>query len=455
MTNLSKFLIIIAVATSSLVFHSCMSSDSSTSVEISNNCAITRMTLGTLTRTVYGADTSYNISVAGNAYPMYIDQINQKIYNRDSLPINTDIRKILFSSVSNDGTLTYKNDNDRDTLFSTSDTIDFTSPRYFTCFSTDQTQSRTYEVKINVHNSDPNKFSWATTSETPLAFENITLQKMFILNGNVTIVAIKQGIPTLIEAPLSTPNNVTTSPINNLDNLNPSAVFLFKNQLCYVDNGTLKTSDNGTNWQVQTTDITPTCIVATTETELYAIANGELYYTSNLTNWQKDTAADNLNQFPTSDIVSTMSPMTFNTNFQYLLVCGKNNDGENIVWRKIIDTKGINTEPWTILPPSDEGRHLYPSKEQPVLLTYNSNGLLHLGIKGNNISEIIKSVDGGRCWTAISTDNTPVLPAETTSFSACVDSDNNIWIAIAPSGKMLRGRLNQLSYDNDPTVFPQ
>ncbi|MGN1213315.1 MAG: DUF6242 domain-containing protein, partial [Bacteroidaceae bacterium] len=312
-----------------------------------------------------------------------------------------------------------------------------------------------YEVKINVHNSDPNKFSWTTTSETPLAFEDVTPQKMFVLNGNVTIVAIKQGTPTLIQAPLATPDNVTTSPINDLVNLNPAAVFLFKNQLCYVDNGTLKTSDNGTDWQSQTTDITPAYIIATTETELYAIANGELYFTSNLANWQKDTATDNLDQFPTTDIVSTVSPMTFNPNFQYILVCGKNNDGQNIVWRKIIDTKGINTEPWTILPPSDEGKHLYPSKEQPVLLTYNSRGLLHLGIKNNDISEIIISADGGRCWTASNTYNNPVLPTDTKSFSACVDSDNFIWIATAPSGKIVRGRLNQLSYDNEPTVFPQ
>ena len=75
-------------------------SSSSYSMSASGDCAITAVTMGTMTRTVFtttaaGADTSYNVAVAGAAYPMFVDQIKMDIYNPDSLPYGTDAAHVI------------------------------------------------------------------------------------------------------------------------------------------------------------------------------------------------------------------------------------------------------------------------------------------------------------------------------------------------------------------------
>ena len=109
MMNL-KVRILFLIIVSSVLLCSCLNDSEESDVEITNNCAITDMVLGTLKRTVTtkkssGEDTTYVTTISGNLYPMHIDQYKGEIYNVDSLPLGTDIKKIVFSSVSSDGTV--------------------------------------------------------------------------------------------------------------------------------------------------------------------------------------------------------------------------------------------------------------------------------------------------------------------------------------------------------------
>ena len=435
-----------------------MSDSSSSNVERDNNCAIKQMTLGTLSRqinskTSAGDDTTYTINIAGSAYAMYIDQINQEIYNQDSLPINTNLQRIIFSSITSDGTVFYQNNNGKDTLYAKSDTIDFTSPRYFTCYSTDGSQSRKYRVTINVHNSQPEDFTWKAIVNGEQAFNGVTAQKMFVSDSRITIVAIKNGTPTTLQSSTDSPSEWKATTITGLANFIPANTYMFGTTMCYADNGQLKTSADGITWQTQTTNISIDRLFATSPEKAYALSDGKIYLSEDLKQWTEDPANDDLSLFPVDEITSTYNDMTFNNNFYYIIVCGKNAGGDKIVWKKIVDKQGVNTESWTIFPQAEDDKNAYPSKEQPVIINYDAK-LYHLGLnEEGNPSEIMISTDGGRCWLPQTSTNNPILASGTTSFSAYCDSNNYLWIATAPDGKLVKGRLNRLSYDKKPTVF--
>ncbi len=460
MTNLHKILSAAIIAIMSATVFSCSGSDGSESIDRDNNCAITRMSLGTLMRTVStnvnGKDTTYVTTIAGSTYSMSIDQLKQEIFNLDSLPAGTDITRIIFNSISSDGTVVYETKSGNDTLFSATDSIDFTTPRKFTCYSTDGLHSKTYTVKINVHNSNPDNYTWHNVATLTPVFEGITSQKMFVINDNIVILAISDGQPIAITAHTATPQDCSSSTISGLTTLDPTAVMLYNNKLYYADNGTLKTSADGISWQSLATQ-SPTTIsrlVATTHKEAFALSQNGILHSTDMLNWTDDNLADDFTQFPRTDITATHSEMAFNPNFYYVIVCGKTIGGSNIIWRKIIDTKGDNSEPWAIYPMDNDNKYLYPTKAQPLIFTYDDQ-LIHLGLQDGSASEINISTDGGRCWRPQSTANNPVLDTPVSSFSAFVDPDHYIWIATSPAGQIVRGRVNRLSYDDAPSVFPK
>ena len=77
-----------------------------------------------------------------------------------------------------------------------------------------------------------------------------------------------------------------------------------------------------------------------------------------------------------------------------------------------------------------------------------------LCLEGDTLSNFYFSSDAGRNWVEQSSTSylhPRALQAE--NFSAVVDSDNYIWIILAPSGTVWRGRLNRLSFAEHQTIF--
>ena len=204
-------------------------SSSSYSMSASGDCAITAVTMGTMTRTVFtttaaGADTSYNVAVAGAAYPMFVDQIKMDIYNPDSLPVNTNVRKVVLSSISADGIIAYRTPYGNDSLFSTRDTLDFTDPVFFTCFSSDGTQSKTYRMTVNVHKSNSEDFSWTTEADGVSLMEGVSSQKAFVSDGRLMVFALSGGQPVLLKAGTDNAGEWESSPISGLEDMQPAGV---------------------------------------------------------------------------------------------------------------------------------------------------------------------------------------------------------------------------------------
>ena len=157
-----------------IVAASCLNSSNDDASSLYSDAAITDFTLGTLTRyqhkqTEAGKDTTIKTTITGSLYDFHVDQLNRRIYNTDSLPTGTDVSRVLVTlSTYNGGTVWVQNlDNPEiGTLFSSTDSIDFTVPRTFRIYANNGKGYTTYTVNVNVHQQEGNVMNWQLTGET-------------------------------------------------------------------------------------------------------------------------------------------------------------------------------------------------------------------------------------------------------------------------------------------------
>jgi len=118
-------------------------------------------------KTAQGHDTIIYIKGSGVNYAMTIDQINNRIYNTDSLAYGSRVSGVT-TSVSGIGTLiySYSDDPENKYLWSGYDSIDFTRPVVFSVLSSDGSYMRDYSVKLNVHTVFPDSLLWRQKDST-------------------------------------------------------------------------------------------------------------------------------------------------------------------------------------------------------------------------------------------------------------------------------------------------
>lgn len=145
---------------------SCTSTDSM-EVTLYNDAAITAFTLGNLNKYTQSTDnngtvTTTKTTFAASSYRFHIDQSKRSIYNTDSLPVGTDASHVLCDiTTANNSVVFYQNLTD--TLYyyySSSDSIDFSSPCKFRVISSSGTGYTDYTIQINVHKEEGDVFNW-------------------------------------------------------------------------------------------------------------------------------------------------------------------------------------------------------------------------------------------------------------------------------------------------------
>ena len=143
-----------------LLICSCKDDDE---VVLSTDCYISSFTLGNVKRQI----TTYTISYSALYFPMTVNQLDGTIANKDSLPVNSDVKAVL-ATVESSGTVVYKKVSEGEDAwkaYSASDSIDFTSPLTFRVYSPDYSASRDYTLQVNIHQQDGEVFSWEKVAE--------------------------------------------------------------------------------------------------------------------------------------------------------------------------------------------------------------------------------------------------------------------------------------------------
>ena len=113
-----------------------------------------------------------------------IDQVNGKIFNKDSMPYGTVIDEKVLCTIEYDevslGVLgVFFVSHAGDTVRSTTDSIDFSGPVTITVYPFDGLTTKTYEAKINIHQVNPDTMVFSKYSDI---LSGIPVQDMKVIS---------------------------------------------------------------------------------------------------------------------------------------------------------------------------------------------------------------------------------------------------------------------------------
>lgn len=180
--------LILSIFACSMLF-SCNEDASETSEELSASTAISGFSLKS------------NDDVMDNLDSVFftIDLDKAEIYNADSLPKGTDVTKLLVSitypaaSSASFEVVGGKVMKDTTFLYNSEDSIDFSGDVKFTLVSQDLRAKRTYSIKVNVHEVEPDSLYWGKVArrDIPSISLNPIAQKT-VQMGDVFYCIVKQ-----------------------------------------------------------------------------------------------------------------------------------------------------------------------------------------------------------------------------------------------------------------------
>lgn len=427
---------------------------------LSNDCIITGFTLEQVKRTMHttdadGNDSTYTINYSGGYYPMTIDQINNKIYNQDSLPYGSDPSSIL-ASLSCVGSVAYCIAGEAEPewkMYSSSDSIDFSYLLKFRVMSNDGKAYRDYEVKLNVHQQDGEEFVWQKVSENA-PFEDMKQTKAVFWNNQIFVLGRKDGA---IYASRQEQNQWTLIPTSGCELAEISSLTVLNNKL-YLNttDGRILVSENGSIWSPAGNGLSIDHLIAATENRLFALAGGEIVYSKDAgINWEKDSIDTPSAWLPTQDVTGIYYEL--NNGNQQMVLAGNRapevfaQDTTAMVWSKLFLAQSQKEQPWIYYPVTAENTFPCPNLSNLSLVRYNNNiialgGIPVNGTGGIAYNKLYVSKDNGITWKE---DEDIVMPYTIKGTSECVaataDDDQFIWLICGKN--VWKGRHNELGFN--------
>lgn len=412
------FYVLSSLACIAIVLGSCKKKDEAENTSLYNDAAITEFTLGSLSQ-----------------YKMVIDQIGSKVYNRDSLPLGTAVNSVACTvKTLNSGAIYLKRANEEVfDSYSSGSAIDFTQPRILRIVSTDGSYTRDYTVTLNVKKQAAVAFSWKQKAADVAQLQGCTNLRLVAIGTQIYAFTLKDGAAAIVKSTdegatwtTLTPNLTTPLATNAWEN-----ILVKDGKMHLLNNGTLFTSTDGTNWQQVATQGTPGLkqLFGNGTKELFALDNngGIKASTDGGINWTDEkivaTAA-----LPTTGIASVYLQYAQLDSADYVLMVG--NDGQKTVtWRKISKYGGENKGgQWVNIPIETTNKYPLPLQSHLSLAWYAAT-LLAYGTG----TTAYQTSDQGITWTAINSFSLPEA-----AYSVAPDAVGHLY-AICPSGKVFMG----------------
>ena len=426
---------------------------------LSNEAIITGFTLGQIKRTMHttdkdGNDSTYTINYAGSYFPMTIDQLNNKIYNRDSLPYGSQPSSIL-ATISSVGSVAYCIAGEAEPewkIYSSSDSIDFTYLLTFRVMSNDGKAYRDYEMKLNVHQQDGEEFVWQKMEEAA-PFEAMKQTKAVFWKDKVFVIGKKEGV---VYATSREDNTWKQSATVGCELAETRSLVALDNAL-YMNtiDGQLLKSEDGITWNKVNTSQQIEQLISSNESQLFALSSeGIVYSKDGGLNWEKDSLDTNNEYLPTQDIAGVCYQLK-NGNTQMVLTGNRapetfTQDTTAMVWSKLFVANSNENHPWIYYPVNGDNPYPCPNLSDLSLIRYN-NSIIAFGGKPVNGKEDLAynrlyiSEDNGITWKESDTIEMPYAIRGTTEcVAAAVDADQFIWLICGSS--VWKGRLNELGF---------
>ncbi|MBQ8889714.1 MAG: hypothetical protein IJY59_09560 [Bacteroidaceae bacterium] len=429
--------------------------DETVEYDFSQNASITAFAITDSIVTYYpsitasGKDTTLSTAVLGTDYPFIIDQLNHRIYNADSLPVGTDISKVVVS-ISSDGYYVFRVKGDKDTIFVETDSLDFTNPIKFKVLSQMGVFGHTYTAELLVHKQEPELLNWTRMNNN---FSTaIQAQKAVYLNKTIYVFA-EQEAQTAVT--YST-NGKEWSELQDIDipvKADYSTAMVWNDQLYILANNELYCSENGINWTKVETEQTFNSLITCNSSKMIG-ADADNYYiesTDGIT-WGRQALLPE--SFPQSPYQFASYSLLTNSAIERTVLMGYNaneEDTTNIIWSQL-----SNETEWSAMT-YENNKKLCPKFENPTIIRYN-DALYAFGgpaVDGGEVdafSCFYSSTDNGISWEAM-TENM-LFPEEFTNlyeqaegnYSCIVDKNKFIWVIWSKTGEIWRGRINKLGF---------
>jgi len=358
-----------------------------------------------------------NDSIAGLSNVKFtIDQLNGKIYNKDSMPYGTVIDekvlcKLTFDSYLDVARVLFVNILNNDTVWwgaTDNDSIDFSSPVEITIDALDGVSTKKYEAKINIHQVNPETMVWQKHSDL-FSGKKYSDMKVIPFRNSYYMYVSENGVSSLFVSDTEKTNNWKAITLSGFPDKAILSQITENEDNLYVisEDGGLYCSSEEQNltgeqqWsQVEGVPAIKTLlgylsinIISNTSSVITGIAiedgTMKFFRIDKKNNWEIGTVVPA--NFPVSGFGSISYESMYNP--RIVVVAGRdiNNKLSNNVW-STIDGKS-----WALI--SNDGA-LFSPREGVALSIYDDYFFLIGGIdsKGNALKDVYVSVDQGITW---------------------------------------------------------
>lgn len=483
-----KFISLTLLFAGVFMLASCLSDDTDDSnIVYYGDAAITSFSLGTLNKTYLynngdtikkntdGTDSTTTVDCS--KYKLTIDQLKHEVYNVDSLPAGVNFRKVVCAvNTKNAGILALKRlkkkDTDKDTLdYYTSDSVDFSVPREFRVYSTDGTNYRNYEVRLNVHKEQPDSFVWHRQSVAEIVggMSGVASDMKLLPMGDKMYMAIADGHNMYIAVKDinddSKPWRVTGSNMNMVFTAEGCKnIAVFNNYIYLYNQGNLFRAADGRTWEKPATegfnDVKR--LVGAGNGKLYATTSSGIISSADGVKWTAATLDGEATALPVENVTVCTLPSKTNKDVERVLMIGDAQQGDTaaVVWGKLEDkSESVDSYQWS----QYEGVNKYMLPNMKGLSVMVFDGKLYaIGGEGQNGSKaqpynkLYCSTDQGLTWKPSSLFTLPKdfskdVDANTVAMAA--DKDNHIWLVSLQTGEVWKMRINRFGWKTEQKSF--
>lgn len=418
---------------------------------VQDYCNITNFSIGSLKRTVvkrtgHGTVVESVSTIYTTGWKFVVDQINNNIYNRDSLPTGC-ARRTLLDITYRGKTLYYRNvdaSNDEPwTVYVSSDSV--TIPEKGLDFRVEGNGgiSRTYRVQLNVHKQEAADWQWSNRTEG-LDMDAWNNARLVTLGNTVLLYGTPDGVHWELWQNQGDGawRKLTVSGLPSEADI--SGIVAGKKLYVSDDDGKVWTSDDGAQWTEHgLTDATR--LVGVSDNRLYAVRDGNLYSgaLSGDTEWTEemlDGQPSRMTDFDDLDSVRCLFFHRENSLKRMLIVGTLNNPTSSDLtapeWGKMWTADGDElTRAWTYYTPAWQNLYELPAQWHQAVVLTNDNLVAFGGTRPqkDNITPlnlIYVSVDCGVTWH---TNELFYLPDELWGkncswLNAASDADGFVWL---------------------------
>lgn len=443
-----KFFAFIALITATLSLSSCLSSDDDLNVEYTHDTAITAFSLGTLDqwgKTKDGTkDSLYKAVVAGANYKFYIDQATRQIYNVDSLPCGVRDTAILATiSSKNSSPILLMDINKTDSItgyYSSSDSINFSMPRFIRVYSSDYSAYAQYKVTVNVHKELPYEFKWHELAQNNSQLAAFSDLKAVACGDSIYVFGKTADGTKVLKSAINDGSAWSSITMNESlsSDAYQSAVAL-DGKLYISDAGKVYASADAATWKLVSENADIKQLIGASSKYLYAYtATGISVSKDKGVSWEQEKLDTDKAYLPTQNISMNVAGVLSAKDVENVMLLGTRDkalkDTVATTWLRTVDYANEDGQ-WNYLEIENNKSGKMPWLDQ-VITCAADTGFVALGSNG----KWYKSQDAGLTWKQ---DKMVVLPAKFATegrFAFCRDNQHYYWII--RNGYVWRGRFN-------------